>query len=122
MTSQSWCCGRLPHENSNAIARYFLAPVTFPPLRPAALCCAVVPPCEASPLIPLFLPPLCEAFGEFAIRAARSFDIPLSRGASYWSALAGPMAIGPHCGYFGAFAVDTAERDGGCSWHHSTCA
>src|SRR4051812_9890226 len=56
----------------------------LPPLRPAALCWAVVPPwsllpdpeCDVSP-------PCSEAFGEFAILAARSLDIPLSFRASY---------------------------------------
>ena len=60
------------------------AAVALPPFRPAALCCAVVPPCEALPL-PLcdFSPPCFDAFGEFAIFAARSFDMPLSFSASY---------------------------------------
>jgi hypothetical protein len=60
--------------------------VALPPFRPAAFFCAVVPPwldddrdepeCD-------FLPPLLEAPGEFAMRAARSFDMPLSFSASY---------------------------------------
>jgi chromosome segregation ATPase len=55
-------------------------------LRPAAFFCAVVPPwleeerdepeCD-------FFPPRLDAPGEFAIRAARSFDIPFSFSASY---------------------------------------
>ena len=60
--------------------------VAFPPLRPAAFFCAVVPPCldvdreddECD-----LSPPWREASGEFAIFAARSFDIPLSFSASY---------------------------------------
>src|SRR4051794_7676735 len=60
------------------------AAVALPPFRPAALCCAVVPPCEALP-VPRwdFSPPCFDAFGEFAIFAARSFDMPLSLSASY---------------------------------------
>src|ERR1051325_10910056 len=57
-----------------------------PPLRPAAFFCAVVPPCfellfERDE--PELLPPRLEAPGEFAMRAARDFDIPLSFRASY---------------------------------------
>jgi len=58
----------------------------LPPFRPAAFFCAVDPPwdelerdepeCECSP-------PRFDAPGEFAIFAARSFDIPLSFSASY---------------------------------------
>ena len=61
--------------------------VALPPLRPAAFFCAVVPPCDA--LLrdelddPDFFPPRLEAPGEFAIFAARSFDMPLSFSASY---------------------------------------
>src|SRR5439155_8649851 len=62
----------------------FLA-VAFPPLRPAALCCAVVPPCFDEPPDPDFLPPRFDAPGEFAILAARSFDIPFFFSASYCS-------------------------------------
>jgi len=55
-------------------------------LRPAAFFCAVVPPCEElardEPECD-FLPPWLEASGEFAIRAALSFDIPFSFRASY---------------------------------------
>src|SRR3954471_6760216 len=62
---------------------YFFAAV-FPPLRPAFFFCAVVPPWELLPLPEwLFSPPCLDAFGEFAIFAARSFDIPLSLRASY---------------------------------------
>src|SRR6476659_5566406 len=60
----------------------FLA-VAFPPLRPAAFFCAVVPPCEASPPEPERSPPCLEASGELAIFAARCLDMPLSFSASY---------------------------------------
>ena len=56
-------------------------------MRPAAFFCAVVPPCDE--LLreeleePDFLPPRLDAPGEFAIFAARSFDMPLSFSASY---------------------------------------
>src|SRR5215203_5003631 len=61
-----------------------LRAVALPPLRPAAFFCAVVPPCDESPLPECdFSPPRLEAPGEFAIFAARSFDIPLSFSASY---------------------------------------
>jgi hypothetical protein len=57
-----------------------------PPLRPAAFFCAVVPPwlelLRDEPE-PDFFPPRLEAPGEFAIRAARSFDIPFSLSFSY---------------------------------------
>jgi hypothetical protein len=65
----------------------FLA-VAFPPLRPADFFWAVVPPWlvlwRRVPEPELF-PPRDEAPGEFAIRAARAFDIPFSFRASYWS-------------------------------------
>src|SRR6478752_2960690 len=60
----------------------FLA-VAFPPLRPAAFFCVVVPPCEALPPEPERWPPCLEASGEFAIFAARCLDMPLSFSASY---------------------------------------
>src|SRR6476646_1886103 len=60
----------------------FLA-VAFPPLRPAAFFCAVVPPCEALPPEPERSPPCLEASGELAIFAARCLDMPLSFSASY---------------------------------------
>src|SRR5687768_8300496 len=63
--------------------RYDLRAVALPPLRPAAFFCAVVPPWLESPPEPDFLPPRLEAPGEFAIFAARSFDMPLSFRASY---------------------------------------
>src|SRR5260221_8825958 len=63
-----------------------LLAVALPPLRPAATFWACVPPwdellfedeeCD-------FSPPCFDAFGELAIFAARSFDIPLSFSASY---------------------------------------
>ncbi len=55
-------------------------------MRPAAFFWAVVPPCfeeEREELEWDFLPPRLEAPGEFAIRAARSFDIPFSLSFSY---------------------------------------
>src|SRR5207245_1874564 len=67
-----------------AVPQRFLA-VALPPLRPAALCCAVVPPCFDEPPDPDFLPPRFDAPGEFAILAARSFDIPFFFNASYCS-------------------------------------
>src|SRR5205807_8861396 len=71
-----------PRRNlSGELQRDFAA--ALPPLRPAALCCAVVPPCFALPPLPDPLPPCLEASGEFAILAARSLDIPLSLSASY---------------------------------------
>jgi DNA-binding transcriptional ArsR family regulator len=63
-----------------------LRAVAFPPFRPAAFFCAVVPPCEEEERDDPeceFFPPRLDAPGEFAIRAARSFDIPLSFSASY---------------------------------------
>jgi hypothetical protein len=55
-------------------------------LRPAAFFWAVVPPCEE--LLRLepewdFFPPRLDAPGEFAILAARSFDMPFSFSRSY---------------------------------------
>ncbi len=58
----------------------------LPPLRPAAAFCAFVPPwLEALRFLPLpdALPPLLEASGEFAIRAARHLLIPFLRSPSY---------------------------------------
>src|SRR6267154_2943985 len=63
-----------------------LRAVALPPLRPAAFFCAVVPPCEAEEREEPecdFSPPRLEAPREFAIFAARSFDIPFSLRASY---------------------------------------
>jgi hypothetical protein len=53
----------------------------LPPFRPAAFFWAVVPPwVDVDALLPELdaLPPRLEAPGEFAIFAARSFDMPLS--------------------------------------------
>jgi hypothetical protein len=56
-------------------------------LRPAAFFCAVVPPWLELLLDELddpdFLPPRLDAPGEFAIFAARSFDMPFSLSFSY---------------------------------------
>ncbi len=55
-------------------------------MRPAAFFWAVVPPCVELLREELecdFLPPRLEVPGEFAIRAARSFDIPSSFSFSY---------------------------------------
>jgi hypothetical protein len=57
-----------------------------PPFRPAAFFCAVLPPCEdvlRRVPEPDDFPPRLEAPGEFAIRAARAFDIPFSFSFSY---------------------------------------
>jgi hypothetical protein len=58
----------------------------LPPLRPAAFFWAVVPPWLELLLDepePDFFPPRLDAPGEFAIRAARSFDMPLFFSLSY---------------------------------------
>jgi hypothetical protein len=63
-----------------------LRAAALPPLRPAAFFWAVVPPCfdvERDEPEPDFFPPRLEAPGEFAIFAARSFDIPFSFSFSY---------------------------------------
>jgi hypothetical protein len=55
-------------------------------LRPAAFFWAVVPPWleeERDELEWDFFPPRLDAPGEFAIRAARSFDMPFSLSFSY---------------------------------------
>ena len=59
----------------------------MPPLRPAAFW-AVVPPCDELLRVllllePDFFPPRLDAPGEFAIFAARSFDMPFSFSFSY---------------------------------------
>src|SRR5215218_8050241 len=64
-----------------ASQRFLVA--ALPPLRPAALCWAVVPPCFGSPPLPEAFPPCSDASGELAILAARCLLIPLSRSASY---------------------------------------
>src|SRR5581483_3419627 len=73
----------ITREAQAVSGQLFFFAVALPPLRPAALCCAVVPPCLALPPEPLFFPPCSDDFGLFAIRAARSFDMPLSLSASY---------------------------------------
>jgi len=66
--------------------RHDVRAVALPPLRPAAFFCAVVPPCDER-LRELdecdAFPPRLDEPGEFAIFAARSFDMPLSFSASY---------------------------------------
>jgi hypothetical protein len=67
------------------IAQLFFA-AALPPFRPAAFFCALVPPCLEVGLElpdPDALPPRLDAPGEFAIFAARSFDIPLFFRPSY---------------------------------------
>jgi hypothetical protein len=68
------------------LRRYDLRAVALPPLRPAAFFCAVVPPCDEL-LRELeereAFPPRLDEADAFEIRAARSFDIPLSFRASY---------------------------------------
>src|SRR5205085_7966405 len=71
----------LVRSRCRGVYRFFAA--ALPPLRPAALCCAVVPPWRRSPPEPDFSPPCFEASGELAILAARSLDMPLSFRASY---------------------------------------
>src|SRR6185312_10112493 len=70
--------GHIPHLGQDD----FFA-VALPPLRPAAFFCAVVPPCSDEPPEPELFPSRFDAPGELAIRAARSFDMPLSFRASY---------------------------------------
>src|SRR5919202_263807 len=74
-------------RSSRRFQAQLLRAVARPPLRPAAFFCAVVPPCfeELLELLPPpdFLPPRLEAPGEFAIFAARSFDMPFSFSFSY---------------------------------------
>jgi hypothetical protein len=68
------------------IAYELLRAVALPPFRPAAFFCAVVPPIEDDDFEepePELFPPRLDEPGEFAMRAARSFDIPLSFNASY---------------------------------------
>src|SRR5207302_3611420 len=65
-----------------AVRQRFLA-AAFPPLRPAAFFCAVVPPCLELLPLPDDFPPRLEEPGELAILAARCLDIPLSFSASY---------------------------------------
>jgi hypothetical protein len=68
------------------VAYDFFRAVALPPLRPAAFFWAVVPPCDELLrvlLLPDFFPPRLDAPGEFAIFAARSFDMPFSFSLSY---------------------------------------
>src|SRR4051794_18563865 len=71
---------------TDGLTRYHLFAVALPPLRPAAFFCAVVPPCDEllrEEPEPEDLPPRLDAPDEFAIFAARCFDMPLSFSASY---------------------------------------
>src|SRR5436309_13047139 len=70
------------------VAYDFFRAVALPPLRPAAFFWAVVPPCDELLRVllllePDFFPPRLDAPGEFAIFAARSFDMPFSFSFSY---------------------------------------
>src|SRR3954470_12580031 len=88
---------------------YFLA-AAFPPLGPAFFFWAVVPPWELLPLPEwLFSPPCLDALGEFAIFAARSFDMPLSLSASYWSLF---LTFAVFEGIAGAPLVAWVSREG----------
>src|SRR3954469_4592775 len=77
---------RTHHVRTSPMHRQDFFAVALPPLRPAAFFCAVVPPCDEL-LFELELwdafPPRLDAPGEFAIFAARSFDMPFSFSASY---------------------------------------
>src|SRR5439155_22969931 len=99
--SRSACERRIPSTWDARLARYrasssssassiydlrFRA-VALPPLRPAAFFWAVVPPCDASPPEPDFLPPCSDDFGALAILAARSLEMPLSLRASYFGSI-----------------------------------
>jgi hypothetical protein len=67
-------------------AFYDLRADARPPFRPAAFFCALLPPCDdvlRRVPEPDDFPPRLEAPGEFAIRAARCFDIPFSFSFSY---------------------------------------
>src|SRR5437763_8452345 len=80
-------------------SRYDLRAVAWPPLRPAAFFCAVVPPCDEL-LREELEPPRLDEPGEFEMRAARSFDIPLSLSASYcFSFLTLGRLLGMDCKY-----------------------
>jgi hypothetical protein len=85
-----------------------------PPFRPAAFFCAVVPPCDELER-DLLLPPRLDDPGEFAIRAARSFDIPLSLSASYCFSFFTLARLPGMCPPFKRvasrdFSVETEER------------
>src|SRR4051812_47549924 len=77
---------RTHHVRTSPMHRQDFFAVAFPPFRPAAFFCAVVPPCDEL-LRELdefdFFPPRLDEPEEFAIFAARSFDMPLSFNASY---------------------------------------
>ena len=85
--------------------------MALPPLRPAAFFWAVVPPwldderdepeCD-------FFPPRLEAPGEFAIFAARSFDIPFSFSFSYCFSF---LTLGRLPGMRSSLAVDEASEE-----------
>jgi hypothetical protein len=91
----------------------------LPPFRPAFFFWAVVPPCFELPPDPDFLPPRLEAPGEFAIRAARSFDMPLRFRASYCFSfftlgrLSGISAL-LSAGVVSIFSLLEKARNGGC--------
>src|SRR6266487_3326113 len=81
-------CARRRLRRRLSLSAYDLRAVARPPLRPAAFFWAVVPPCrellrDEDEEEPDFLPPRLEAPGEFAILAARDFDIPFSLSFSY---------------------------------------
>ena len=82
-----------------------------PPLRPAAFFCAVVPPCDGlwrRVPEPDAFPPRLEAPGEFAILAARSFDIPFSLSFSYCFSF---LTVGRLAGHAILLAVDEETTD-----------
>jgi hypothetical protein len=63
-----------------------LRAAAWPPLRPAAFFCAVVPPwleLDREDPEPDFFPPRLDDPGEFEILAARSFAMPFSLSFSY---------------------------------------
>jgi hypothetical protein len=88
-----------------------LRAVAFPPLRPAAFFCAVVPPWleldrELEELD--FFPPRLDAPGELAIFAARSLDMPFSLSFSYcfsFLTFADLLGMRPPCSYERFLAV-----------------
>src|SRR3954452_21662620 len=71
--------GYLPAALARRSSRQLFEPDFLPPSRPAARFCDLLPPLP----LPLFLPPLLEALGEFAIEAARCLLIPFLRRPSY---------------------------------------
>jgi GNAT superfamily N-acetyltransferase len=95
-----------------ARASYDFRAVARPPLRPAAFFWAVVPPwLELLRRVPDpdALPPRLEAPGEFAIFAARSFDIPLSFSFSYCFSF---LTLGRLPGMRSSLAVDDVSGSG----------